>query len=196
MLRDAGLAQHLAYALQLALGGVFLAACALKLRRPGAFVRTVADYQVLPRSAALETVAAAGIMVTEAALALSFLTGWLLEAGVVLAAATLLAFVAGVAINLRRGRTISCGCFGADTERISGHTLVRLGLLLAAVVALGGLVALTAARAVTAGAVLDEPAYLAETGGIAVVLGLVALWSLNARSVAAVATSLRGEPLT
>jgi len=194
MLRDASAAQHVAYALQLALCGVFVASVALKLRRPGAFARNVADYGLLPRSRAVVVAAAATIVAVEALLALAFFVGAILEVAVAVAAFMLLAFGAGIQINLRRGRTIPCGCFGNDAELISGHSLVRIALLLGAVCTLAVLLALPAVHVVTVSDVMDEPEYLIEAGGIAVVLGLAALWSLNARSVAAVADALRNQP--
>lgn len=193
MLRDAGVAQHVAYALQLALGGVFLASCAGKLRRPRAFVRTVADYRVLPRVPALERAVAVAVIALEAFLAVTFLTGWLLTAAIAVGAAVLLAFGAGVTINLRRGRTISCGCFGSQGEFISGQTVVRIGVLLGAVATAGALLAATRAIPVTVADVADDPRYLPDAGGLAVVLALTTVWALNARSVLAVFSSFRRE---
>ena len=103
----------------------------------------------------------------------------------------MLAFAAGVMLNLRRGRTIACGCFGSDTELISGYTLLRLGTLLSAVIVLACLHGLTAAHEIIAGDALDEPAYLVEVAGIAVVGGLLTLWALNAQSVGLMVRSFR-----
>jgi Methylamine utilisation protein MauE len=119
-----------AHALQLSLGAVFLAAAVPKWRAPRAFARTVAEYRLGP--AAFSPFLARGLMVAEALLAAALLAGLLVWLAAPLALALLLVFTAAVGINLRRRRRIPCGCFGAGGETISGRSLLRLALLLAA----------------------------------------------------------------
>jgi hypothetical protein len=115
----------------------------------------------------------------ECFLAFAFLTGWMTPAALLLAAATLLAFAAAVAINLRRGRRIPCGCFGGESERISGRSLVRLSMLLAAVL----LLAVVPASRVTVTTLpengLSALAYLVEAGSVALFLVLAGAWLLS-----------------
>ena len=116
---------------QLALGVVFLAAAAGKLRRPAVFLEGVVDYEILPRPLAY----AFGVVVipVEAFLAVSHLTGWALGLAMPLALILLLSFAAAVGINLRRDRDLLCHCFdGVHGERISRRSLIQLLLLVAA----------------------------------------------------------------
>jgi hypothetical protein len=115
---------------QLALGVVFLAAAAGKLRRPAAFLEGVAEYEILPRPLAY----AFGVVVipVEVFLAVSHLTGWALGLAMPLALFLLLSFAAAVGINLRRDRDLLCHCFDSvHGERISQRSLFQLLLLVA-----------------------------------------------------------------
>jgi putative oxidoreductase len=174
---DLDLARHLAYALQLNLGLVFLLAAIPKVRDPAAFTRTVVEYRVLPRAVA--AILAPATIAGELFLGLAFLSGWLTEVALPVAGALLVAFSAAVAINLRRGQRVPCGCFGAASERISARSLVRLGLLLAGVVVL---VVMPAAE-ITVASLADEGvlvlAYLVEVGSVALFLILAATWLLS-----------------
>jgi hypothetical protein len=117
---------------QLSLGLVFGVSGAAKLRDPAAFLRGVADYELLPRPAAL--VAGMLLMPLEGLLAAALLSGWLLGAAIPAATALLAVFTAAVAINLRRHRAVPCHCLGGGgNETISPRTLARLALLLAGV---------------------------------------------------------------
>jgi Methylamine utilisation protein MauE len=174
-------AADLAYALQLSLGVVFLAAAAPKLRHPGAFAVTVAAYRILPRR--LVPAIALVLIAIEAFLAFAFLTGRLMAVAVPLAAMALAGFFGAVTLNLRRGREVPCGCFGDPQEQISSRSLVRLGVLMAA---LGALVATSSAagtEAVTLVSVLDDGAegleYLIAVGGVAGFLVLAGMWALS-----------------
>src|SRR5919197_3208035 len=111
------LTRNLAYALQLSLGCVFLLAAIPKVSHPAGFMRTVAEYRLVPR--ALARALAPMFIATECFLALAFLTGWLTRIALVLATSTLLAFSAAVATNLRRGHRVPCGCFGGGSGRLS-----------------------------------------------------------------------------
>jgi hypothetical protein len=120
---------YLSTALQFSLGIVFLLSALPKLRRPLVFARSVVEYRVLP--AKLAYAFALTVIPLEVLFAASFLTGWLLDMTYPLAAGLLLVFLAAVGINLRRGRRITCGCFGDAGEEISPRTFVRLCMLLA-----------------------------------------------------------------
>lgn len=193
MLREMALASHLAYTLQLLLGLVFACSCLMKLRRPRAFVRTVADYRILPRSAHLEIPAAILILVVEAGLALAFLAGFAVDVALGAAALVVIVFGVGVSINLARGRTVVCGCFGSSAEFISRQTLVRLGLLLGVVVVLAGLTEFAAVHQVTIDESLEQPGYFVDVIAVVALLGLLATWILNWAVVGGALRALRNE---
>jgi uncharacterized membrane protein YphA (DoxX/SURF4 family) len=118
------------------LGGVFVAAGALKVIDPQSSVAAVRAYQLLPTF--LETIVGWGLPFAEIALGLLLLAGIGTRA---LAAATgilLLVFIFGVVSAAVRGLSIDCGCFGGGGEVPPGQTaygteLVRdVGLLLLA----------------------------------------------------------------
>jgi Methylamine utilisation protein MauE len=176
------LADQLTYALQLSLGVVFGLAAIPKLRDRATFTRTVARYRLLPRR--LTRPFAAAVIATESFLAVAFLTGWLLPVALPAAATVLTLFAVAVALTMRRGRRIPCGCFGGESESISGRSLARLGTLLAGVV----VVAAVQPTGVTVTALVREGApalrYLVGVGGVAAFLFLAATWLLSLRELA------------
>lgn len=190
-LNDLGAEQQAFYALQLALGVVFVLSCVPKLRDWSTFARTVQDYQVAgPRASR----AAASIVVgIECLLAISFFTGAFLEPAIGVAVLLLFAFAAATALNLRRERDISCGCFGDRSERISGRTLVRIGLLIVAAVILGAALVTGQAAPTTLGDLTAEGAsgaeYLVDIAGISAAMLLLGAWTLHGDALAYV---LRG----
>lgn len=119
---------YFALTFQFSLGAVFLLSSLPKLRRPFAFAGSVVEYKILPAQVA--RVLALALIPLEAFLAVAFLTGWWTEIALPLAASLLSLFLIAVAINLRRGRGVQCGCFGNASELISPRTLARLLLLL------------------------------------------------------------------
>jgi len=126
---------HLSLTLRVSLGLAFVLAVGPKLRHPLAFARSVVEYRILPAGLAY----AFGLILLpiEAFLAAALLAGW--SPGLVLSLAALVfgTFLVAVGLNLKRGRRISCGCFGKSTEKISPRAAVRLALLLAVSLLLG-----------------------------------------------------------
>lgn len=181
MSSSTNVAAHAAYALQLTLGFVFLAAALPKLRRAALFATTVADYRIVPTRLARAT--AFALIVTESFLAFAFLSGWLTAVSFPMAAAALIAFSLAVAINVRRGRDVPCGCFGSPQEPISKRSLVRLAALGAALCALVLLTASGGVGTVTLESVLAEGAagleYLLQVGGLAGFVTVAGMWALN-----------------
>ncbi len=117
--------------LRFALGWLFLAAAAHKLKDMIDFRTVLATYRVLPQS--IVAVVAWCIVLVEICVGLGAL--WQYAAAFVGAAALLLGYAGVMAINLARGRRfIDCGCGGA-TQPLS------VGLLLRNVAARGGSVA-------------------------------------------------------
>ncbi|HEX6023048.1 MAG TPA: MauE/DoxX family redox-associated membrane protein [Solirubrobacter sp.] len=195
-LEDAGALQQLAFVLQLTLGLTFLVAAGAKLRRPAAFVATVTGYEIVgPR---LARVVSACVIVVECALAVALLTGSSIGPALVLAAVTLVGFAAATAISLRRGRDVSCGCFGGRDEAVSKRGLVRISLLLGATGALALALASDRASAITVGDVWDEGfdvlAYLIAVGGITAAVMLASALALQMRELAPLLRRVRNQP--
>lgn len=111
---------------QLAVGMVFVLSVSGKLMNPREFARGVAEYEILPSPVAYSF--ALLLIPLEGFLAASHLTGWLLEFAVPVGLLTFVSFATAVSINLRRGASLPCHCFGSG-ETISGRTLARLILL-------------------------------------------------------------------
>lgn len=179
---------HFAYALQLSLGIVFFVSAVPKLRRPSTFAATVAAYRIVP--ARFVPVAALALVAVESFLASSFLSGWLLGVAFPLAAATLMAFFVAVALNLRRGLTVRCGCFGVAGEQISGRSLVRLSSLLLGLLALVLALRWSGTPNVTLGSLSGRGAaalvYVLEIGSVAAFVVVIGQWVLHVREVASI----------
>ncbi|HSK28308.1 MAG TPA: MauE/DoxX family redox-associated membrane protein [Jiangellales bacterium] len=139
------------------LAGVFLLAGVTKLRHPAGFRAAVANYQVLPTPVVAPV--AVALPWLEVVVGLALLLGVLIVPVAVLAAVVLVAFAAGIGINVRRGRTIGCGCGLARRQQVSHRLVVRNGVLAVAgvVVALApaGALALWPGPWVRAGSVTD-----------------------------------------
>ena len=119
----------LVLAARLVLAGFFLPSALGKFRDRAGFVRGTLDYAVLPE--ALARTFAAVLPPLELALALALLAGIALPVTALMLALLLLCFIVAVAINLRRGRAISCNCHGiAATRTISWGTIARNSMLL------------------------------------------------------------------
>jgi len=125
---------HFALAFQFGLGIVFFLSVLSKLRQPLTFVQNIIQYDILPAQFAY--IFGLLLILLEAFLAITFLTGRLSYLVLPLAMALLIIFLAAVGTNLWRGRKIACSCFGNPSEQISSRTVVRLLLLLATVLLL------------------------------------------------------------
>lgn len=136
------------------------------------------------------------MLIAEAFVAVAFLSGWQVMAGGVSVIALALVFGVGTAVNLRRGRSIDCGCFGG-TEQISPRSIQRLGLVAAGAAAITvglGTAQLSdesLASAIDQGLV-DGGAYLIATLGISAFLILAAKIALEIRSVIGVRPRQQG----
>jgi hypothetical protein len=178
---------HAAYTLQLGLGAVFLASAVPKLRHPLAAARMVREYRLVP--SAVANAAAYALIAVESFLAVALLLGVLVTIALPVATAMLLAFLAAVGINLRRGRRIPCGCFGNPQEQISTRTVVRLLVLLASFMLLAALVA-SGVRVIGVDVLIDQGSagltYALQIAGLAAFLILATLWLLHLPEVLAV----------
>jgi uncharacterized membrane protein YphA (DoxX/SURF4 family) len=129
---------HVQLLLRLVLGGLLLLAGVSKLADRPAFREAVADYDVLPMW--LERPFAALVPLIETALGVLLLIGFGTRAAAALAAPLFLSFAIAIGINVWRGRSFDCHCFGAaQREGIGPAALLRSALLVVAalVVAIG-----------------------------------------------------------
>jgi cation diffusion facilitator family transporter len=109
--------RRLALAARLVLAGIFLYACADKIRHPAAFAEAVFNYQILPSQ--LVNLAALTIPWLELALGLLLLAGIWLPGALMGSSLLLTVFLAALAFNTVRGLNISCGCFSTEETAAS-----------------------------------------------------------------------------
>ncbi len=121
--------------LRLVLGGLFIAAGAIKLRDPSAFAVEIANYQMLPQLAPYLAVVLPPFELVLGLAAFAAPGTWRRAAALGMTA-LLLVFTAVTASALYRGINIDCGCFGRAGGPISGMTILRDVALLAGAVAL------------------------------------------------------------
>lgn len=122
-----------------AIGFVFLFAAIPKLVERREFERTVASYALIPNR--LVPVVAGWLPRLEFACALMLLLGLATTLVAAVTALMLATFAVAVAVNLVRGREMSCGCFSTVAPRTIGWSLVAGDVLLAG---MAGLVAVQA----------------------------------------------------
>jgi hypothetical protein len=114
---------------QLAVGLVFLQASIGKLRNRRQFLTELLEYDLLPAWLIYPT----GLLLIafEAMVALSHLTGWLIQLMAPATLTLLAVFCALLAVTIKRGLTVHCLCFGAaDGQLVSKRTIVRVTALL------------------------------------------------------------------
>lgn len=99
---------------RLIVGGVFLYAGWLKARDPGAFIRDLWGYRMLPDSAAYAV--AAFVPYLEIVAGLALIAGRQRQGAHLLLGAMLVVFIVAVGAAWARGLDIACGCFGASPE--------------------------------------------------------------------------------
>lgn len=119
---------------------IFLVAGWNKARHIHIFEREVADYELLP--AFLIRPFAIVLPFTEIGLGMMLLMGWGVKLAAILTTLLLMIFIVAVGINLARGRTPNCGCFGAGYQRQINLKLIAydffLLLLALPVIVFGG----------------------------------------------------------
>ena len=146
---------------------VFIIACVHKLSALRDFVATVRGYALVPD--ALAAWVAAPIVLAELCAGAGLLVADFRSAATLLAVALLLAYAAGISINLLRGRRdIDCGCAGPGGRQSLSGWLVLRNLMLA--VALGATL------------VPVQPRMLGGFDLLTIALGACALYALYAAS--------------
>lgn len=120
----------LEYGVRVAVAAMFFVSAVGKLARWDAFGQAVLDYKVLPSM--LVPAVVRTVPLAELAGASLLIVPNLQRAGALLLALLLTAFSAAIAVNLRRGAQIPCGCFGlVDARPIRPSILFRNLALLA-----------------------------------------------------------------
>jgi len=120
-----------ALVLRLAVGGVLVVAGALKLRAPGELATQIANYQLLSAAAPYLAAVLPAVEVVVGLAVLAAPRSW--RAGAALGALLLFGMFEGaVTAAYWRGINIDCGCFGAGGGPITGLTILRNLLLVAA----------------------------------------------------------------
>jgi len=171
--------------LELLLGVTFAIAAHAKVHRFRDTIKTIADYDLFPRS--LAPVIAVLLVVVETIVAISFITGWAVRAIAPVTIGIIALFGTAATINLRRGRIVKCGCFG-DSEELSLHTLARLTLMLAASAAILVAETLEIGQRASLITLIGQPASVALTEVVrmfiaAAAASCAAIWILNVREV-------------
>ena len=115
---------------------VFAVSAVSKLRDLRGFARSVPDFAPIP--ARWVNAVAVAVVAAEAATVVLVLVPATATVGFALALGLMLAFVAGIAHALSRGRRTSCRCFGASTAPVAPRHIVR-NLALAVAAVLGAL---------------------------------------------------------
>lgn len=108
--------------LSIILGVCFLAAALPKLRHPKGFVLVVLEYRILPLR--LSRVYARFLPPLECLAGLLLLSGIAVRSAAIILSLFLISFIIGVGINMGRGRTLECHCFGQTTKRMIGWKLL------------------------------------------------------------------------
>ncbi|MGH7717320.1 MAG: MauE/DoxX family redox-associated membrane protein [Gemmatimonadaceae bacterium] len=121
---------ELTFAAALLLAGVLSIAALSKMRSFGVFREQAADYRIFPYK--LTSALAAGVIVLELSAATMLLIPPTRKLGAVITAALLAGFLVAMALTLRRGRRVSCGCFGGAgaLDVVGAPGLVRTSALL------------------------------------------------------------------
>lgn len=104
--------------LRLIVGGVFIAAGALKIWDPAAFAADVGNYRLLPHEAV--NLLAITLPWIEVAVGLLLVLGIWRRASAVVVTVLMIVFLAAIGQALARGLDIRCGCFGTVEARKVG----------------------------------------------------------------------------
>jgi putative oxidoreductase len=104
--------------LRLILGGVFIAAGALKIWEPAAFATDIGNYRLLPHEAV--NLLAITLPWIEVAAGLLLMCGIWRRASALVITVLMIVFLAAIGQALARGLDIRCGCFGTVEARKVG----------------------------------------------------------------------------
>ncbi len=124
----------IAHLCALAVAGVFVYAASSKIAQPRQFVIDINNYHVLPTQ--YTNIFAILLPWWEVAAALALIVPRTRRAGALLTGAMLVMFIAAVAVAMKNGYDISCGCFGKGSGAAGWQTIgLDVGLLVATAIA-------------------------------------------------------------
>lgn len=117
---------------QILLGVIFLYAALPKALDPPAFAKTIWAYSVVPGM--MIPWLAIWLPLVELVVAICLLLGIWVRAAALWALALLSVFVIALGVNVVRGRSVDCGCFGGGASKTTpGQAIVRdIGLIILA----------------------------------------------------------------
>jgi len=105
---------------RLVLGGVLIAAGALKARNPAHAAMAVRAYQVLPVT--LANILGYALPWVEMGAGLALVIGVAVKAAAIIGGGLMVVFIVAIAQAWARGLSIDCGCFGGGGTVAPGHT--------------------------------------------------------------------------
>lgn len=125
---------YLAAIMRISLGLIFLISSWHKIIDPKTFLIIVENYQVIPYW--LAEFVAVFLPWFEFVVGLFLITGVWIRGSSVILIFMLIAFAYGIGINLLRGRTMDCGCFGLspEAELITWWSFIREFVLIGIVI--------------------------------------------------------------
>jgi uncharacterized membrane protein YphA (DoxX/SURF4 family) len=123
----------ISFILRLGLGGVFVAAGALKIWDPTAFAADIGNYRLLPHEAI--NLLAITLPWIEVAAGLLLILGIWKRASALTITVLMIIFLAAIGQALARGLDIRCGCFGTVEARKVGVLAMGQDVLLFVVAA-------------------------------------------------------------
>jgi putative oxidoreductase len=123
------IADWIALALRVFLGGFYVVAGGVKIGDPGKFAEAVANYRLLPHE--LINLVAITLPWIEIVAGVALIAGVWLRSSVWLINAMTIMFIAAIASAVSRGLSIECGCFGTVGGRSVGLIAIAedVGLL-------------------------------------------------------------------
>jgi len=111
-------------------GTLFILSAVPKLQNPRRFIFTVLEYRMLPLR--LGRIYARVLPFTEMCIGVMLITGVGVRFAALIASLLLSSFILAVLVNLRRGRDLTCECFGQSRSRKIGYSTVLQDALLLA----------------------------------------------------------------
>lgn len=120
---------HLPFVIRLFLGLIFLSSALGKLVNRAQFQQAVLNFAILPSVVA--RIYSMFLPWTELVLSLALITGFALRPVALILSFVIISFTTAIAVNLKRGRSLKCHCYGIlGNSTISWGIVARNALLL------------------------------------------------------------------
>lgn len=128
MASDVQLKQMNQWSITLILSAVFIISAVMKLTDPQLFVRDISYYRLLPAESL--NILAIWLIMLEFVVGIALLFGTWRQAAAALAAVLFFLFILMIGLAMARGLDISCGCFGAGSQKVGWPKMIENILLL------------------------------------------------------------------